>query len=461
MKRSIVLLLAAALLLCACGPAAPSGSSSSLPSPSSQVQASSMPSVQSQPPQARPPAQRQPSPNNPFGAPELEAHHRDAEPWQLAYYDICRELGLTRNPDSRIELLYSGKGTPILGLRYQKGGVQYSRCWLYTGEKAELIYDSSTFEQEHDFYSRFYISRVTGNPVIYKKAHTNDYSQWFIYWYEIVDGRAVPLSLPTDFFSIAQVTLVYGDVIAPSRTGHPAALLFDSYQPALPEDAPAWVGEYLKYLYANDWYGYNPDDTMKNEHIKPLTILPPMYEGGAPVLMGQSFYTFKPGDTSYRFLCNGEVTPLVAGYPMGGAPGSSFYLDEAGRGVYRFGIYDQGGGSIWYSISRYGFTKLFEEGWGVDDNGRYAFFDGETYYGGETEEWLEQKRAAAFARLGYAGTLQELDSIYNAELYYGEEEVERLYALGCRYYTFEGVVTWAEYESALVKALCNYAAEML
>lgn len=383
-----------------------------------------------------------------------------APSWQQAFYNAAQKQ-LARQDGSvlsSIDFLYTPAGPPIMLLHMQTsgGGSQFSIWKMQSGTALMTSSGSKSpygvrYENGLPVYSEE--SGAGGEHVLIyeqngaQKNHLyhytyNGYYQWVLYtyaddktweWREIQEKDPVgQLQILNCYSTTNNLTL-----ILPEDSGQKQQLLeeffLQTYQPPVPQQAPAWVADYVRFLrIQNAWAPDAQVDLQQTLWREGITLLDPLWENGPPLLFG----VFE--DEVYYCLFEDGM------HSFGSMPEDThhFYHDADGNTLIQFEGGVAGYYAHWYGVSPSGTTLLFNEGGDLYDE-----YDGELYlynenflYSGDDERsqantWISEKRDEMFTGFGYKPPL----TLYTKTNY-----------------TLPQNTTWAQLEGELIAALCTY-----
>lgn len=424
---------ALALALAAgCAPAAPGSAVGSTASGAAAGLPQSAP-VQSSTPPAQSKAEPVKEPRLLYEEP-VPDYVKNAEPWQRAYYEIAYNSG------GDTTLYWPKEGPPYMAVeRY----VYPSRDWAHElwgmeeGQPVLLYTSPGKIERLNTDTLEAVILRHEPVP--------NQDSAYTAVYYYFNGETAVRLSQEEKGTLLKSAVQEDGQRVFPFQLGvglGPTStvartddevrqmlhyLIFDLYQPAVPQGAPDWVGSYMRYLYLEYFTDIDPDvplyigmfDDSGHEGFfppAPLTLIPLPGYNQPPIMyhinfsLGNnlrlsspcySFYTYAVGD---GLLQKSGSIPIDAGHHV--------YTDAAGQFIYSAHDYS---GRDWAKMTPEGMVGLFSEHLHLgrtysDPELMRTYCDG-LYYPGDEEDdsetkrqWLDEQRALALKKYG-VGTL--------------------------------------------------------
>lgn len=420
-----------------------------------------------------------------------------AEAWQQEYYKIALQFLKDEqgNNAHSLALYRPGTGLPLLALRYQPQPVldesgdtwqtpaAYTRLWGYRGEEAVLLYEGEDTVQ---------INTQTGNPVITKpqddKTLTVELNgggetplyetfaqngQTLLYTYaddttwgeeaQLVQQplRTLPLAGPADELPLFTPNTLLGTPALQSRLSD---YFLGTYQPALPQNAPAWVGEFLWYVRTHYDLAYAENLGVNDLELpvapQEVSLHRPVTGQPSPVLLLQDIAFGNPEKNCYYILGDNGIYS----FSLQAIDGYYLYQDETGHVAAC--EWSEGGIKDWYKPTPGGLQWLFRDGthqvsaqavyaqlWEEEPPGSGA--EGETseealpevlaLSGGECKpftswnratQWVEEQRLALLAQHGYTSAMTLLPAAT---------------------FPLKGNYTWPMLEEQLIQHFCAYA----
>lgn len=392
----------------------------------------------------------------------------------------------------KLTLYYTKSGVPLMSISYghyeetifDDGFIsryvetQLIKMWGIEEGEAVLLFDRHNPLEGPELangsegaYIRLGANYLTGNPILY----LDNSSSGLFEVYEIVDGNRVPMYGYRYTETIGSDGIVYFDnqqlytysnqklwTYEEEKTQSPIKkmpvtnqkdeiklssayfqvddsirrrcigdFLLGHYKPNIPEDAPEWVSFYMQYLRCHYLQSYLPDAQRPETGLRKIMLTAEAFgDKGNPMMSASLEEGLGPGP-SYVMWVWDEINQNK-GHPDGGY---GFYKDSSGRFVMCFNSYMD---FSWYELGPEETDFLFADGFELFGGDR-AYANGEmitfTDYT-SVENWVEEKRSAAFVQHGYSNPVIPLPHSS---------------------YDLPENSTWPELEQALINYLCTHA----
>ena len=253
--------------------------------------------------------------------------------------------------------------------------------------------------------------------------------------YKAYDGPDVSLRLTVGLAD---------EVGVPTIKQRVADFFLDVYQPTVPEGAPAWVGEYIKYIYTHldGPYMTEEPDFWNHGTIQGM-ILYKAAPDSAPIMYVRDILPDGWLGEYYYLGGRGRYTA----YHIYGLNDATIYDDEAGHTIIKL----ESSFTDWYIVGSAGWNQLFGEGWLSPVLPSAVYINGESadFELGEEENvgrWLEPRRMQAFVSNGMGSILLPQEGI--------------TYELAQTPATADAdteITPWNEVEQMLIDAFCDFA----
>ena len=239
--------------------------------------------------------------------------YEQAEPWQQVYYDFA--VAELEHEALALELYFPKSGDPLMAIVYgitERSGEQRYVAWRINDGRMEKIFEETAYYLIFDKESGVLMAAPSSGPdperwgkTLIKNSGSHPY-----------DGADVSLRLTLHY---------YDELGSPTIKRRLADFFLDTYQPVIPQGAPDWVKEYVKFIHTHLDGPYMLDEPDFRSHGTIRGMI--LFESGpnqAPIMYAT--------DISGEYYYLGDKGRFTA-YHIYGLNGATLYQDEYGQRV--------------------------------------------------------------------------------------------------------------------------------
>lgn len=356
-----------------------------------------------------------------------------AQPWQRAFFDITmQELA---HGAERLELYFLNDGSPMLGLEYADLDNSIDKpfkVWHMVNGTAELLFEVDAAGLVFDRAQQT-LGWITTDD--YKRENPDPWNESLVKnsVAAAYDGPDVSLRLTVYYYDEAGLPTVYRRL---------ADFFLDTYDPPIPEGAPEWVEEYVKYIYTHLDGAYMQSDPDYWDHgtIRGMVL----YDAGQEMPPIMYAWDIPPDGWFGEFYFLGGHGRYSV-HNIFGLNGATLYQDEHDNRFLKL----ESSYLNWYRMGETGWDYLFGEGWISPVLPSDVYINGEKEYfedGVEAAEWRAPRREQAFAQNGIGNQIIPCEGAQFD-----------LAATPATASDTTEISPWNEVEAKLIEAFCSYA----